>query len=226
MYFSSLSAALLIGAASSVGATAAGQHLSHRALAELETLFGRQTVYCAPIEAPYTCERSCGPGYTECIAFPTCYDPSIGEVCCSNGDYCDAGQYCTDGGCCDNDQTLEECGATVSLSVLLPGAASTAAASTSSTTSAASTTSSASHASTSTSASSAGNGGAGQPLGGSTSSTTKSSTTTKASSTSTASSSTTSSSPVKQTAASAAGLNRDSPLVNLVLGGLGVLLLL
>jgi len=221
MYFSSLSAALLIGAVSSVGATAAGQRASHRALAELETLFGRQTVYCAPIEPPYTCERSCGAGYTECIAFPTCYNPGIGEICCSNGDYCDAGTYCTDGGCCDNGLTLEECDATVSLSIIPPGAASTAAASTTSTTSAASTTSLTSKTSATTSASNSGLGGAGQPLGGSTtSSTTKSTTST------TASSSTTSSSPVKQTAGSSAGLSRDSPLVNLVLGGLGVLLLL
>lgn len=229
MHFSSLSAALLIGAASSVGATAAGQRASRRALGELETLFGRQTVFCAPIEPPYTCERSCGAGYTECIAFPTCYNPGIGEICCSNGDYCDAGTYCTDGGCCDNGLTLAECDATVSFSVIPPGAASTAAASSTSTTSAAKT--SASTSKTTTSASTSSQGGAGQPLGGSTtSSTTKSSTSattsSKESTSTTASASTTSSSPVKQTALSSAELSRDSPLVNLILGGLGVLLML
>jgi hypothetical protein len=85
MYFSSFSTALLIGAASSVGATFAGQHSPRSALAELETLFGRQTVFCAPIDPPYTCERSCGAGYVTCIAWPTCYNPGIGEICCSNG---------------------------------------------------------------------------------------------------------------------------------------------
>jgi len=230
MYFSSFSTALLIGAASSVGATLAGQHSPRSALAELETLFGRQTVFCAPIDPPYTCERSCGAGYVTCIAWPTCYNPGIGEICCSNGDYCDAGTYCTDGGCCDNGLTLEECDATVSYSVIPPPAATTAAASTSSTTSAASTTSSTSK--TSTSSSKSGQGGVGETLGASTTSTsssTKSSTTatpSTTSSTSTATSSTTSSAPVKQTPGSAAGLSRDSPLVNLVLGGLGVLLLL
>jgi len=231
MYFSSFSTALLIGAASSVGATFAGQRSSRSALAELETLFGRQTVFCAPIEPPYTCERSCGAGYVTCIAWPTCYNPGIGEICCSNGDYCDAGTYCTDGGCCDNGLTLEECDATVSYSVIPPPAATTAAAS--STTSAASTTSSTS--TTSKSSSESGQGGVGLTLGASTTSTsssTKSSTTAAAntkSSTSTATSSTsstTSSTPVKQTPGSSAGLSRDSPLVNLVLGGLGVLLLL
>ena len=48
-------------------------------------LFERQTRMCQPVEAPYTCERSCGAGYVQCISYPTCYNPGLGETCCSNG---------------------------------------------------------------------------------------------------------------------------------------------
>lgn len=38
-------------------------------------------------------------------------------------EYCDAGTYCTNKGCCKNGQSLEECGATQTLSVIPPPAA-------------------------------------------------------------------------------------------------------
>lgn len=37
-------------------------------------------------------------------------------------EYCDAGTYCTDSGCCPNGSSLEECGASKSLSVIPPTA--------------------------------------------------------------------------------------------------------
>ncbi|KAH7141322.1 Prp 4 [Dactylonectria estremocensis] len=78
----------------------------------------RQIVFCDAILPPYTCERSCGEGYTECVEFPNCYNPGRGEVCCSTGQYCDAGEYCTDLYCCPEGISLEECGGTYTLSIL------------------------------------------------------------------------------------------------------------
>ncbi|KAK5740952.1 hypothetical protein LTR17_004306 [Elasticomyces elasticus] len=40
---------------------------------------------CTPVPAPATCERSCGPGNVPCITEDNCYNPSVGESCCSNG---------------------------------------------------------------------------------------------------------------------------------------------
>ena len=48
-------------------------------------LFERQIHFCTPVPRPATCERSCGPGYVQCISFPTCYNPGLGQSCCSNG---------------------------------------------------------------------------------------------------------------------------------------------
>ncbi|WEW61812.1 hypothetical protein PRK78_007308 [Emydomyces testavorans] len=102
----------------------------------------RQTTVCKPVPPPVTCERSCGAGYIQCVYETMCYNPGAGESCCSNGsksllvmvhtfsssppnmtktEYCPKGTYCTDGGCCPNGKTLEECGATHSLSVIPPG---------------------------------------------------------------------------------------------------------
>ncbi|OAQ59685.1 proline-rich antigen 3 [Pochonia chlamydosporia 170] len=102
------------------GVSSASASLQARSYETFDNLFGRQTQLCKPVTAPFTCERSCGAGYTECIRFPTCYNPGRGDSCCSNGKYCPKGFYCTDGGCCKDGQTLEECGATVSLSVIPP----------------------------------------------------------------------------------------------------------
>jgi hypothetical protein len=51
----------------------------------LPAVFERQVDVCKPVPPPYTCEHSCGAGYVECIAPPTCYNPGLGESCCSNG---------------------------------------------------------------------------------------------------------------------------------------------
>lgn len=48
-------------------------------------LEARQVQICKPVPAPATCKASCGPGNIECVSFPTCFNPSAGETCCSNG---------------------------------------------------------------------------------------------------------------------------------------------
>ncbi|KAI3573981.1 hypothetical protein IWW34DRAFT_634398 [Fusarium oxysporum f. sp. albedinis] len=70
-----------------------------------------------------TCETACGPGYQMCVYHDTCYNPSAGEVCCSNGEYCPAGFYCTNARCCQDGKSLEECGATATVSIIPPAAA-------------------------------------------------------------------------------------------------------
>ncbi|KAK3116756.1 hypothetical protein LTR53_002522 [Teratosphaeriaceae sp. CCFEE 6253] len=120
--------AVLALAASGVSASLTLQRLSHG----LSTGLDRRQGICVPVEEPVTCERSCGPGNVICIAFPTCYNPSAGESCCSNGRYCPADYYCTDGGCCPTGSSLEECGATATLSTLPPPASTTSSSSSSS----------------------------------------------------------------------------------------------
>ncbi|KAH6692455.1 Prp 4 [Plectosphaerella plurivora] len=83
-------------------------------------LLARQVDICVPVSPPFTCERSCGPGNVPCVTERNCYNPSAGESCCSNGQYCRAGFYCTNAGCCPNGASLAECGATLSLSVIPP----------------------------------------------------------------------------------------------------------
>jgi hypothetical protein len=75
---------------------------------------------CKPVTAPVTCERSCGPGYAECTPSGLCYNAGGGDVCCSDGTGCPAGTYCTDGGCCPDEMSLDECGATVTLTIIPP----------------------------------------------------------------------------------------------------------
>ncbi|KAM6513477.1 hypothetical protein FALCPG4_015892 [Fusarium falciforme] len=109
----------LLGAAS-----ASAPHIAMRSVA-FETLKGvmeRQVHECKDVPPPVTCERSCGPGYVQCVYEFNCYNPSIGQSCCSNGKYCPADTYCTDIGCCPDDVSLEECGATRILSVIPPPA--------------------------------------------------------------------------------------------------------
>jgi len=95
--------------------SAFGQRTSFKAL---DNLMRRQT--CKPVPAPATCEKSCGPGNIECIALPHCYNPSAGETCCADGNYCPKGYYCTDAGCCPNGSSLADCNAKVTLSTIAP----------------------------------------------------------------------------------------------------------
>lgn len=74
---------ILLGAAWASATAFTGQHSS--AMRAIEGVFARQLVFCKPVTAPVTCERSCGAGYVQCISFPTCYNPGLGESCCSNG---------------------------------------------------------------------------------------------------------------------------------------------
>jgi len=113
-----LPAIFLLSSASALAATFQGQRIS---MAALPVLHGRQVQLCKPVPAPGSCEASCGLGYITCVSFPTCYNPTAGEICCSNGKYCKAGTYCTNKGCCPDGTPLEKCGATVSLSIILPG---------------------------------------------------------------------------------------------------------
>ncbi|KAL2064208.1 hypothetical protein VTL71DRAFT_4702 [Oculimacula yallundae] len=120
MYFSST--VIVFSAVSAVAATTSGQRISIMAI---RSIFERQVNTCIPVRAPATCERSCGRGNIECISFPNCYNPGAGESCCSNGKYCRSGYYCTDAGCCPNGVSLARCGATESLSIILPPAPTT-----------------------------------------------------------------------------------------------------
>lgn len=138
---------------------------------ELAGLEERQTIthYCGEGD---TCAEACGAGYETCISYPTCYDAAAGDVCCSDGSkcrfespctddadiaaaYCPAGTYCTDVACCDNGVSLEECGASMTLSTVAPSPTSVSSVSTETTSSTStvyftSTSSSASAASSST----------------------------------------------------------------------------
>ena len=63
-------------------ALVSGQLKSSMALA---AIMERQSRICTPVPEPATCARSCGAGYTECISFPNCYNPTVGQSCCSDG---------------------------------------------------------------------------------------------------------------------------------------------
>lgn len=45
----------------------------------------RELTICKSVPEPATCEKSCGPDYRTCIALPNCYNPSLGQKCCSDG---------------------------------------------------------------------------------------------------------------------------------------------
>ncbi|EEP78374.1 predicted protein [Uncinocarpus reesii 1704] len=109
-----------------VGTLAVASQAAELARAKYESndshsLFKRQDRVCKPVTPPVTCERSCGPGFEQCVFPLMCYNPTVGDSCCSNGKYCPKGEYCTDGGCCPDGMSLEECGATRTLSVVPPG---------------------------------------------------------------------------------------------------------
>ena len=60
-----------------------GRALSYMAI-PVPGLFERQ-IPCQEIDPPYTCERSCGPGWVECIFPLNCYNAGAGDICCSDG---------------------------------------------------------------------------------------------------------------------------------------------
>ncbi|GAB1318434.1 hypothetical protein MFIFM68171_08644 [Madurella fahalii] len=97
-----------------------------------------------------TCENACGPNWISCDASTTlslfCYNQvDLNQTCCENGSgrACESGYYCAwqeFGGrvwCCENGQSLEECGlpstATTASSPGSPGSSSTSSGSGSST---------------------------------------------------------------------------------------------
>jgi len=73
---------LLCNAACAIATMATGQLLSFNALKQV---MERQIHFCTPVPLPATCAKSCGSGYIQCVSFPTCYNPSLGQTCCSNG---------------------------------------------------------------------------------------------------------------------------------------------
>ncbi|KAI9147300.1 hypothetical protein HJFPF1_13339 [Paramyrothecium foliicola] len=108
----------LLGTVSASAVQMSGQIVSGNVLGGLVE---RQLRFCNRVPVgPNLCARSCGAGYVSCIVDTMCYNPSLGQVCCSNSRYCDAGYYCSDAGCCPNELSLEECGATVTLSIIPP----------------------------------------------------------------------------------------------------------
>jgi len=97
------------------------KHTGFHILAGLE-----KRVDCSPVQHP-SCSNSCGKGYIICAEWPNCYNPGIGETCCSNGYYCPKGEYCasTPYGmtCCKDGDSLQKCGATSTVATLAPSSA-------------------------------------------------------------------------------------------------------
>lgn len=113
-----LSIISFVGAVSASAVQISGEVVSENALFGLVE---RQIRFCSPVRpGPNLCERSCGPGYVQCVRPTRCFNPSEGQVCCSDSTACPAGSYCSDKGCCADGITLEECGASVTLSVIPP----------------------------------------------------------------------------------------------------------
>src|SRR5262245_56589269 len=75
-------AIILISHAATFAAASAVEHSAMMALSG--GVFGRQIDICVPVPPPVTCERSCGPGFIQCVAPHHCYNPGRGDVCCSN----------------------------------------------------------------------------------------------------------------------------------------------
>lgn len=82
MMHSSILTFVFAAAVSATVHMATGQRSS---LMALRTVIERQSQVCVPVPQPATCEKSCGPGNVPCVGFPTCYNPSAGESCCSDG---------------------------------------------------------------------------------------------------------------------------------------------
>ncbi|KAF4974634.1 hypothetical protein FZEAL_8493 [Fusarium zealandicum] len=118
-----LSTFLFVGAVSAAAHRVLERSAAYLALeGVMEGILKRQVRICKAVEPPVTCERSCGPGFVECTRPDMCYNPGRGDICCSNGYYCKAGTYCTDNGCCPDGNSLEECNATRTVSIIPPPA--------------------------------------------------------------------------------------------------------
>ena len=76
----SLVAILLLGSATAISAIS----FERTNRDALSGMLSKRDV-CVPVPAPATCEKSCGAGNIQCVAFPNCYNPSAGESCCSDG---------------------------------------------------------------------------------------------------------------------------------------------
>jgi len=103
---------LVVSLLSTIHATTYRQRASFNALHQLmkrEVCPGRGT-----------CAEACGPGNIECVTATLCYNPSAGETCCSNGNYCPAEYYCVDNGCCPNGSSLADCGASATVATIAP----------------------------------------------------------------------------------------------------------
>lgn len=82
--------ALGVVAFAGVTSTASSTGRQHLALVEVSRLFGRQVSVhsCGELTGvpdALSCERACGPGFAACVSFTTCYNPTAGEICCSDG---------------------------------------------------------------------------------------------------------------------------------------------
>lgn len=93
LFFFALSSSIL--AINTVAAAAAADLQSARhVLASMPKNYGlaierRQGTECSRVEpGPDFCERSCGPLFTACVLYDSCYLPSLGQTCCAN-----AGKY-------------------------------------------------------------------------------------------------------------------------------------
>lgn len=89
---------VLRGASLSIALISATQILHHDAGVSLHR-HGKRHVTCEGSN----CANCFGAGSINCNNSNTCYNPTIGQSCCSDGFYCDPGMYCSGTAyCCDN----------------------------------------------------------------------------------------------------------------------------
>ncbi|CAG8959038.1 hypothetical protein HYFRA_00012199 [Hymenoscyphus fraxineus] len=93
-FFSTLILAFSVSAVASTTLTTE-QRFS---ISAMEGIFPRADRVCKPVLAPATCSDSCGAGYITCGDADLCYNPTIGQSCCSDGSHCDQGYSCIGSG--------------------------------------------------------------------------------------------------------------------------------
>lgn len=87
---SSILATNTVAYAAAAAAAAADLQNGRHVLASMPKNYGlaierRQDIECSSVEpGPQLCERSCGPSYTACVVYNSCYSPSLGQTCCEN----------------------------------------------------------------------------------------------------------------------------------------------